>query len=439
MSDELTRIFAECMDGIEAGRLTASECLARYPQHRAELGELLQVASEMQAIPSVRPSETMRQQTQAHLLANLPEREVKPVRTPVEPELLGAAGLAALALSLLAWMRQMPQKLAQKWPTVSQPVIGVGMSLVGAFVLLLSVGMMTAVGASVLSGIQERSAASRPVTVETTEGIVEILDTDGKWRPLSKGETVTSNFRVRTGDNSTAKIVFADGQVASLGPNSEVLLDQLRPETALGGTITGTVTVTSTETATPTVTMTATATITPTPTLTPTETPDGFITICHKPGTPAEQTKTIPVMALGGHLGHGDTLGACLDANPTVTATVTITATPTATVTLTVTPEAFVTICHKPGTPAEQTKVIPNSALNGHLGHGDTMGACPNDTPVPMPTPIPGATPTPPAPSGGGNVTICHKPGTPAQKTMVVSQSALNGHLGHGDTIGACS
>ena len=35
-----------------------------------------------------------------------------------------------------------------------------------------------------------------------------------------------------------------------------------------------------------------------------------------------------------------------------------------------------VTICHKPGTPAEKTLTIPESALSGHLGHGDTIGAC---------------------------------------------------------------
>ena len=53
------------------------------------------------------------------------------------------------------------------------------------------------------------------------------------------------------------------------------------------------------------------------------------------------------------------------------------------------------------------------------------------------------------APSGGGgggdddgggvdSSLICHKPGTPAEKTKEVSQSALADHLGHGDTIGAC-
>ena len=38
----------------------------------------------------------------------------------------------------------------------------------------------------------------------------------------------------------------------------------------------------------------------------------------------------------------------------------------------------------------------------------------------------------------GGKVTICHKPGTPAEKTMTVPQSALKGHLGCGDTLGPC-
>lgn len=55
-------------------------------------------------------------------------------------------------------------------------------------------------------------------------------------------------------------------------------------------------------------------------------------------------------------------------------------------------------------------------------------------------TPPPPGPPAPPAPppGNGGNVTICHKPGTPAEKTMTLPQSALGGHLGHGDTMGPC-
>lgn len=35
-------------------------------------------------------------------------------------------------------------------------------------------------------------------------------------------------------------------------------------------------------------------------------------------------------------------------------------------------------------------------------------------------------------------VAICHKPGTPAEKTLFVSESAIPGHLGHGDALDEC-
>jgi len=42
-----------------------------------------------------------------------------------------------------------------------------------------------------------------------------------------------------------------------------------------------------------------------------------------------------------------------------------------------------VRICHKPGTPAEQTMDVPNSAVAGHLGHGDYLGPCCKDKTCP--------------------------------------------------------
>lgn len=35
-------------------------------------------------------------------------------------------------------------------------------------------------------------------------------------------------------------------------------------------------------------------------------------------------------------------------------------------------------------------------------------------------------------------VEMCHKPGTPAEKTLTVSQSAAEAHARHGDTPGPC-
>jgi len=54
---------------------------------------------------------------------------------------------------------------------------------------------------------------------------------------------------------------------------------------------------------------------------------------------------------------------------------------------------------------------------------------------------IPAAAATNGTPKGGGHtpVTICHKPGTPAEHTITVDDDAVQAHLAHGDSLGPCS
>lgn len=55
-----------------------------------------------------------------------------------------------------------------------------------------------------------------------------------------------------------------------------------------------------------------------------------------------------------------------------------------------------VTICHKPGTPAEHEITVDDDAVPAHLEHGDTLGACPvTPPPVEEPDPTPEPTPDP--------------------------------------------
>lgn len=114
-----------------------------------------------------------------------------------------------------------------------------------------------------------------------------------------------------------------------------------------------------------------------------------------------------------------------------------------------------ITICHYPAgdTSKGNTLEIDADALDAHLAHGDTLGACPppttaaptntplpaptntsapapTDTPAPTTTPVPAPTDTP-APAQ--KVTICHN-----GNTIEVDADSVAAHLAHGDTLGPC-
>jgi hypothetical protein len=77
------------------------------------------------------------------------------------------------------------------------------------------------------------------------------------------------------------------------------------------------------------------------------------VTLCHKPGTPAEHTIVVAEPAVAAHLAHGDTLGACEEATTTTTTTTaeptttTTTPEPTTTTTTTAEPEPGITATGK--------------------------------------------------------------------------------------------
>ncbi len=54
------------------------------------------------------------------------------------------------------------------------------------------------------------------------------------------------------------------------------------------------------------------------------------------------------------------------------------------------------TFCHKPGTPAQKTLTTDDDGfLQGHLTHGDSLGECTTTEPEPTPTPTPTPEPEP--------------------------------------------
>src|SRR5262245_27657288 len=85
------------------------------------------------------------------------------------------------------------------------------------------------------------------------------------------------------------------------------------------------------------------------------------VTICHKPGTPAEQTITVDDDAVPAHMDHGDYLGSCQSTAPTEPQETTLTSETTTTVPITDTvPPTTVTLPPETATTAiTDTVTVP--------------------------------------------------------------------------------
>ena len=88
-----------------------------------------------------------------------------------------------------------------------------------------------------------------------------------------------------------------------------------------------------------------------------------------------------------------------------------------------------ITICHREGNGSSHTITVALPSLPAHLGHGDTLGPCPDPDPDPDPDP---------GPDPEDRVTICHREGNGSSHSITVDESAVAAHLAHGDSLGHC-
>ena len=98
-------------------------------------------------------------------------------------------------------------------------------------------------------------------------------------------------------------------------------------------------------------------------------------------------------------------------------------------------PSTSIEVCHVPSDNPDNAHTISvggEDALNEHLAHGDSEGACADDPP---PGPPDGVGPS-------AKVDICHVPDDNPDNAHTISvggEDALNEHLAHGDSEGACA
>jgi hypothetical protein len=82
-SSEFYRVLAECIEAVESGQATLDACFARYPEHRAELQQLLPLVTQLHDVPRVAPPADFREGARERLLAQLPPVHRSVTRGPL--------------------------------------------------------------------------------------------------------------------------------------------------------------------------------------------------------------------------------------------------------------------------------------------------------------------------------------------------------------------
>lgn len=196
---KISNALEESLALMEQGKATLEECLARYPQHAAELRPLLTTVQEMRrvSLPSPSPAATShwRQRTVDALAAQ------KPNRRPAAPF---SRRLARVGKDFQAILRRRPRAVA----------------LVVLFAILLAVGLSL----YPLGGTPTIQAA----TLTSVQGVVEILPAGGDaWLPYSTGQRVAPGDRIRVGRSSSATLAFPNGGTTDLESGTDVDLVRL--------------------------------------------------------------------------------------------------------------------------------------------------------------------------------------------------------------------
>lgn len=189
---DIAEIVDRCVEEMAARRATVEECLARWPEHRAELEPLLRAAAALATVPTgseAAPSPQRRAAFMAELARTPQQRPRRRLPSFAWPSL----GLGTLSMRLAA---------------VAAPAAAIAAV---AFLLVLARGGTPA-------------AASATLTV--FGGGVE-QEIAGAWYPAEDGLTLAQGARLRTASDGRALLTFGDGSTATLSPGTEIVLAAL--------------------------------------------------------------------------------------------------------------------------------------------------------------------------------------------------------------------
>ncbi len=191
--DELLQQY---LDAIESGT-PLDDVLHELPENSAEMAELIRLASAVRALPHPQMVNAPVQKERilsAARQTTIPVARPKPAPAPWHQRIF--------ATGSNPWYERIFQAPAGRL------AIGAAAIVLVAFVAVLLIG----------SPKNVQAATAMDIT-----GQVEIY-IDSQWVPLSEGDLVYSGDRLRTGDDSTATLVFYEGSRTTISPDADLTL-----------------------------------------------------------------------------------------------------------------------------------------------------------------------------------------------------------------------
>jgi len=209
---QLSDVLDECLALMADGQATLEECLARYPQHAAELRPLLEVALRINRLPQPSSSPTAFAAGKRRMLRALAERK-RYLAYPLE------------------WRSHQPGPLSRFGAWIMALLGGGRTAPARAFVLpaaLAGIAAFIIVGGLLFRSWQGMTVV-RTATLEAMGGVVEVRPAgSGTWLPASPVQLLKPGDRIRTGSSSTAVLAFFDGSKTALEAGTELTILEMR-------------------------------------------------------------------------------------------------------------------------------------------------------------------------------------------------------------------
>ena len=207
MTKDLDRALDESLTLLMEGRATLEECLARYPEHAADLRPLLETALQLYRTPRPTTRPAAFAAGKRRMLRALTEKQQHLVPSSPAPRRPG----------WIAALLERKEKTRREYgPLYLRQV----MAAATALILLVAAGFLF------LSWLQ--TPVARAATLAQVDGVVEVLpEGEQTWHPAAVGERIEPGDRIRTGPASAALLRFFNGSTTNIGAETEISLVQM--------------------------------------------------------------------------------------------------------------------------------------------------------------------------------------------------------------------